>query len=99
MDGIKYPIRIQDINKFERLNNISVNVFAINEDEKIFPLRITPSKDLNHHVNLLYITDEDGERSHYTLISPDLSVLKSTTITRKSLYVIFAYMPVNQKKY
>ena len=47
MDGIKYPIRIQDINKFERLNNISVNVFAINEDEKIFPLRITPSKDLN----------------------------------------------------
>ena len=69
MDGIKYPIRIQDINKFERLNNISVNVFTINEDEKIFPLRITPSKDLNcHHVNLLYITDEDGERSHYTLI-------------------------------
>ena len=30
MDGMKYPVRIQDINKFERLNNISVNVFAIN---------------------------------------------------------------------
>ena len=82
MDGMKYPVRIQDINKFERLNNISVSVFAINEDQKIFPLRITTSKDHDcHHVDLLYITDEDGETSHYTLIR-DLSRLVSPQINK-----------------
>ena len=32
MTGIKYPVRIEDITRFETLNNISVNVFGINED-------------------------------------------------------------------
>jgi hypothetical protein len=37
MEGIEYPIKISDIPKIERLNNLNINVFAIdmdNYDEK-----------------------------------------------------------------
>lgn len=43
MRGIQYPVRVQQITKFENQNDISVNVFGY-EDKEIFPMRITKSK-------------------------------------------------------
>ena len=73
MSGIKYPINIKDIKKFEYQNNISVNVYGY-EDKKIFLLRITTMITARHQVNLLYITA--GKTSHYVLVK-DLSRLVS----------------------
>ena len=73
MSGIKYPVNIKDIKKFEYQNSISVNVYGY-EDKKIFLLRITTMITARHHVNLLYITA--GKTSHYILVK-DLSSLVS----------------------
>ena len=73
MSGVKYPVEIKYIDKFEHQNNISVN-FSGCENKKIFPLCITTMSVARHHVNLLYITA--GEISHYILLK-DVSRLIS----------------------
>ena len=64
-DGIEFPVKLQDISKFETQNRISVNVFGYDPEDWIYPLRIT-NVECTTHVDLLYITDEDN--SHYCLI-------------------------------
>ena len=74
MNGIKCPVKVKDISKFEKQNHaISINVFGF-EDDHIFLLRITTEVKQNH-VNLLLISNE--ETSHYVLIK-DLSRLLTT---------------------
>ena len=51
MEGIEYPVKIKDIERFEKQNDISVNVFGY-EKKKVFPLRISEEKDRQHQVNL-----------------------------------------------
>ena len=74
MSGIQYPVDIKYIGKFERQNNISVNVYGY-EDKTILPLRITTMTIPRHYVNLLYIIAD--ETSHYVLVK-DLSRLVSS---------------------
>ena len=40
--GIEFPVFLNDIKKYEKLNNISVNVYAY--DSSHYPLRITKNK-------------------------------------------------------
>src|SRR5204862_2554050 len=56
MTTIKYPVKISDIDRFERQNEISVNVFGVEGKKKktIYPLRIT-KKVKKVHVNLLLL--------------------------------------------
>jgi len=74
-NGIEYPIKITDINKYEKLNNVAINVFYLQE------LTVCPlyrSKDNNtglKEIDMLLISD--NETSHYTLIK-DLSKLTSS---------------------
>jgi len=56
MDGIDIPVPITQISRFENQNNISVNVFGINEKKLIFPVRVTEEKK-QQHVNLLYLSN------------------------------------------
>ena len=78
MDGIEYPVKIRDIDRFERLNgNISVSVFGLDE-KTVFPMRITRKGNALHHVNLLYISKD--EVSHYVLIR-NMSRLVSTQLS------------------
>ena len=75
MRVIKYPVKIQQVNKFEKQNHdISVNIFG-HEEKKIFPIRVTENKGRNHHVKLLLINN--GNKYHYILIK-DLSRLLSS---------------------
>ena len=68
MEGIEYPVSIKDIPKVEKQNNISINVFAL-EDQKdkqsLYPVYISDSKSENI-VDLLYV--EENENTHYCLI-------------------------------
>ena len=63
--GIDFPVKLQDISKFETQNQISVNVFGYDPEHWIYPLRITKAEH-QKHVDLLYIVDK--ENSHYCLI-------------------------------
>ena len=66
--GLKFPLSIYHVKKFENLNsNISVNVFAYNGKTGIYPIYVTTFKDRRHYANLLLLSD--GEKSHYTLIT------------------------------
>ena len=52
MEGIQYPVTVQQVTKFERQNpTISINVFGC-EDQELFPLYITKQKK-EFHMNLL----------------------------------------------
>lgn len=88
--GIEIPVKLNDINKFERQNPIiSVNVFMLElnyNDEKesykiIGPVYHTKQRKENH-VNLLIINNEEGG-SHYTWIK-NLSRLISTQVSKHS---------------
>lgn len=83
--GIKDPVCLSDIKKFEKLNKISVNVYGIDTDKKrddrgltIVPLRIS-KMSCENHVNLLYF--ERGDVSHYCWIK-NLSRLVSSQISK-----------------
>ena len=65
--GIKYPVKIQDISKFESLNPDlpELNVFSVNENKKFYPLRMAqrnPQETID-----LFLYEEDG-KYHYSLI-------------------------------
>ena len=79
MSGIDYPVKLKNITKFERQNEVSINVFGY-EDGKVFPVRITDGRnELTHHVNLLLISSEH-QQSHYVLIK-NLSRLLSSQLS------------------
>lgn len=87
--GMSFPVTLKDICLFEKQNpRISVNVFGLEEnfDEKkgliyeiVGPLRHTP-KRRELHINLLYISDGDGN-GHYCWIK-NLSKLVSSQISK-----------------
>ena len=77
--GIDYPVKISQIPKFEKQNEIRINVFGYDEKEKythIFP-RYVSDFDFNTTVNLLLISN--GVQSHYILIKSLNSLLQNKT--------------------
>ena len=77
-EGIVWPMKLKDINKFEKMNNISVNVFGLNGTE-VYPLR--PSK-FNHETEIDLLLIHDDEKQHYCLIK-DMSRLLSAQTSKK----------------
>ena len=77
LEGINFPMTLDQITKFERLNDISVNVFTIEENPNkknknhlaILPLRLTNDKR-DRHANLLYVLDSppDNNVGHFVCI-------------------------------
>ena len=64
MNGITYPVAVKDVPKFEKENDISVNVFGY--EDGYYPLYISRNQK-EKHVNLLLI--EKGGKTHYCLIT------------------------------
>jgi len=62
--GIEFPVCLQDIDKFEKSNDLSVSVFVY-EKGYVYPLRIS-SKQRERVVDLLLISDDEKQR--YCLI-------------------------------
>ena len=68
MSDIDYPVRIKDISKVEKQNNININVFALDnqkDKQSIYPVYVSNVQSENI-VDLLYI--EENENTHYCLI-------------------------------
>lgn len=78
--GIDVPVQLKSIPLFERLNNISVNVYTCENRKIVGPLYYTKEKRLRH-VNLLYLTRPNLKDGHYFLIK-DLSRLVGRQLSR-----------------
>ena len=73
MRGNNFPVKLQDIDKFEKQNPVTLNVFGF--EGEIHPLRISKEKRGREPVNLLLISDR--KKNHYCLIK-DMSRLFSS---------------------
>ncbi|XP_036150345.1 uncharacterized protein LOC105835717, partial [Monomorium pharaonis] len=79
LGDIEFPMTLKNIGKFERLNDISINVYGI-EEKKILPLRLTEEKK-NKHINLLYVQDNEGNIAHFAWIK-NLSRLVGSQVNK-----------------
>ena len=66
MSGLSFPMKVSQTAKFERQNQISVNVFGY-ENKQFFPIHISKYTDCVKVVDLLLISN--GEKQHYCTIS------------------------------
>jgi len=76
--GIDFPVAADAnvISKFERNNNISINVFGYEKDVNLFPLYLSKHEN-DRCVDLLLISD--GEKKHYCWIKNFDKLLSSRT--------------------
>ena len=65
--GIDFPIKVKDIQKFEKQNPDlpGINIFSVNENNKIYPLRLN-QKDTQKTIDLFLFSKD--EKQHYSLI-------------------------------
>src|SRR5258705_4207726 len=82
LEGISFPVKITDIEKFENRVDLSINLYAYDEKYLIYPLHLTKKKDTVPHINLLYVKDE--KKSHYCWIK-DLSRLGWSQLSKKKV--------------
>ena len=77
--GINFPFKVKDIQKFENQNpNLpGINVFSINDNNKIYPLRLN-QKDTKKSIDLFLFSDDENQ--HYSLIK-NFSRLTRSQIT------------------
>ena len=78
MKGIRYPVSFRDIDRFESLNpTISITVLGYNQDDRIYPLKVSKYTGCEHDIILMLI--KDGENSHYCLVK-NMSALIASQI-------------------
>ena len=71
--GINFPVTICQIQKFERQNNLRINVYEYSGKE-IYPLFISKQVKIKQPINLLLL--KNGEQLHYCLIKSLSRLLK-----------------------
>ena len=86
--GIDFPVKVKDIQKFENPNpNLpGINVFSVNDNNKIYPLRINQKDCLK--TTDLFLFSED-EKKHYSLIKNFSRLVRSqiTSDTTRKLHI------------
>ncbi|CAC5423990.1 unnamed protein product [Mytilus coruscus] len=65
LTGIDFPVSLSKVEKFEKQNNLSINVFGW-EDGQVFPLYMTKMLNGSNEIDLLYLSDD--RNSHYCWI-------------------------------
>jgi len=63
--GIKFPVKVTDIEKFQKLNNIGINLFGYSD--RVYPMQLCRG-EFKKVVNLLLIGDVEKDTTHYVLI-------------------------------
>ena len=97
--GIDFPIRVKDFQKFENQNpNIpGMNVFSINDNNKIYPLRLN-QKDAKKSIDLFLFSKDENQ--HYSLLK-NFSRLARSQITsdRRKIHICKKCFTHFTKKY
>ena len=65
-EGISFPTKLNEIDKFEKNNDVSINVYYY--DGEILPLRTTTTEEKDLHADLFMMTDEETGNSHFCAI-------------------------------
>ena len=82
IQGMRYPVNFRDIDRFEQQNpEISITVLGYNQDERVFPLKISKYTGCKHDIVLLLI--KDGGKSHYCLVKNISALLASQINSHK----------------
>ena len=86
--GIDFPVKVKDIAKFENQNPDlpGINVFSINENNKIYPLRLN-EKDRQKTIDLFLFSEDENQ--HYSLIKNFSRLVRSqiTSDTTRKLHI------------
>ncbi|XP_071574661.1 uncharacterized protein [Temnothorax nylanderi] len=80
---IVFPMTLSQIKQFERLNDVSINVYIIEgqKTSNVLPIRLT-DRTSDKHVNLLYVQDpQDNNVGHFAWIK-HLSRLVSSQLSK-----------------
>ena len=97
--GIDFPVKVKDIQKFEHQNPYlpGINVFSINDDDKIYPLRLN-QKDAKKSIDLFLFSEDENQ--HYSLIK-NFSRLARSQITsdRRKIHICKKCFTHFRKKY
>ena len=68
IDGIDFPTPLHQISKFEKMNNLAINIYSVGSvDKYVKPLRFTKVENCEP-TNLLLISDGDG-KDHFAYIT------------------------------
>ena len=80
---INFPVKVKDIIKFENNNpNLpGINVFSLNDNNKVYPLSIN-QKDCQRTIDLFLYSD--GEKQHYSLIKNFTRLVRSQYTSHRS---------------
>ena len=76
--GLKFPMELKNIHRFETLNEIAVNVYGY--EREVYPLRVSKAV-YKECINLLLISKE--EKKHYCLIKSMSRLLSSQKSTKQ----------------
>ena len=81
--GIDFPFKVKDVQKFENNNPdlLGINVFSVNDNNKIYPLRIN-KKDCQKSIDL-FLYSED-EKQHYSLTKNFTRLVRSQYTSHRS---------------
>jgi len=100
LKDIQFPMTLNQIKKFENLNDITINVYCIEKKKElsILPIRLTEKKT-DKHVNLLYVQNDD-DVGHFAWIK-NLSRLVSSQLSKKEHKKFFCdrYVYIFNKNY
>ena len=80
----RFPVSLSSIASFARANNLSINVYGIEDDKKlIYPLRVSQTVVSDRHVYLLL--HECNSIQHYTTIKNFCRLVSATYCCKKCL--------------
>ena len=84
--GIDFPVKLKDITKFENQNpNLpGINVFSVNNNKKIYPLRLS-QKDSQKTIDLFLFSKD--EKFHYCLINNFSRLVRSQITSSSKLHI------------
>ena len=77
---LKYPVSIDQIEKFEKLNNTPINIYQYKKDDRMNILYSHKITSHNNIINMLLI--KEGDKSHYVYIKNLNGLWKTTTNSR-----------------
>lgn len=82
---LNFPTPVNQIKTFERINNVTVNVFSLDNKNTVFPLYMNNEESKNHFDLLLV---KNGEKSHYCFINNFCRLIRSQKTKHKSKLII-----------
>ena len=68
-DGVRLPMYMDQVQKFEADNDVSVNIYMWSDEDGCVPLRVSDNKREGRHANVLLVQDpKDSQRYHFACI-------------------------------